>query len=154
MRPGNPDDDNASNDPEAPLPAGPVASAQWRVDRSMVVLKFVGAIAFAIIPQILGLNSASRLFGLGMCLVLAIYAFRDVAAPIRLSADAEGLTVIHGYAGHRRLAWSQIDRIRVDSRRRAEFLEVDSGETLHLFSRYDLSMPPTEALATLEKIRP
>ena len=89
-----------------------------------------------------------------MCLVLAIYAFRDVAAPVRLAADAEGVTVINGYAGHRRLAWSQIERIRVDSRRRAEFLEVDAGESLHLFSRYDLSMPPTEALATLEKIRP
>jgi len=158
MRPGSPDDeppdDGESVDDVQAVPGAPLTSARWHVDRSLLVAKIIGVVAFALIPQVLGLNLGSRWFGVLVAVVLAVYAARDVVAPVRLSADAEGVTVISGYAGHRRLAWSEIDRIRVDSRRRSEFLEVDVEDALHLFSRYDLGMPPTDALAMLERVRP
>ena len=152
MRPGSPE--GQEPDPSEEEPAEPITAAEWHVDRSLMTFKIIGALAFALVPQVLGLNAASRWFGVVVAIVLAIYALRDVAAPVRLAADAEGVTVVSGYSGHRRLAWSEIDRLRVDSRRRAEFLEVDANESLHLFSRYDLGMPPTEALEMLEQIRP
>lgn len=152
-------DDNRrmrSASPEAgpATPPEPLASARWHVDGSLLALKLIGAVAFGVIPPVFGLNPASRWFGLLVAILLAVYGIRDVVAPIRLAADQDGLTVVAGYAGHRRVAWSQIERLRVDSRRRAEFLEVDTGEALHLFSRYDLSMPPHDALNMLERIRP
>jgi Bacterial PH domain len=136
-----------------PVP-DPITSAVWRVDRSMLVFKIIGMLAFALIPSLIGLNLETRWFGFVVAAVLAAYAVRDVAAPVRLSADAEGVTVVHGYAGHRRLAWSEIERVRLDTMRRAPFMEIDAGESLHLFSRYDLGMPPDEALAMIEQIMP
>ena len=32
-------------------------------------------------------------------------------------------------------------------------LEIDAGESLHFFSRYDLGMPPTEALDLVLEVR-
>jgi hypothetical protein len=150
MRPGTPGDGDPADET---APAAPIASAQWHVDRVMFAAKAIGAVAFGLIPPVLGLNAASRWFGLVVAIGLAIYAVRDLVAPVRLSADSEGVTVIHGYAGHRRLRWSEIERVRVDAHRRGEFLELDAGESLHLLSRYDLGARPTEVLETLEKIR-
>jgi hypothetical protein len=120
----------------------------------MLVFKIIGVVAFALVPVILGLNLETRWFGFVVAAVLAGYAVRDVVAPVRLSADSDGVTVVRGYAGHRRLAWSEIKRVRLDTMRRAPFLEIDADESLHLFSRYDLGMPPDQALAMIEQIRP
>ena len=79
-------------------------------------------------------------------------------APVRLAADAEGLTVVSGFAGHRRLPWSQVESIGVDRRTRlglsSAVLEVDAGETLHLFDRYDLNADPVEVAEELHAARP
>lgn len=162
MRPGSPDDgsfddddfDNVGSDDFHAAPEPPLTSARWHVDRTALVAKIIGVAAFALIPQVLGLNAGSRWFGLLLALVFAVYAARDVVASVRLSADADGVTVVSGYAGHRQLPWSEVERLRVGTQRRAEFLEVDTGDSVHLFSRYDLGMPPTQALAMLERIRP
>ena len=111
------------------VPEPPLKAARWHVDRTALVAKIIGVVAFALIPQVLSLNAGSRWFGLLLALVFAVYAPRDVVAPVRLSADAEGVTVVKGYAGHRRLPWSEIERLRVGSQRRAEFLEVDTGDS-------------------------
>ena len=79
-------------------------------------------------------------------------------APVRVAADEQGVTVVTGYAGHRRLSWSELDRVRVDSRTRygarSAFLEIDAGESLYFFSRYDLSADPDDVLKVIEEIRP
>jgi hypothetical protein len=73
--------------------------------------------------------------------------------PVRLRADAEGVTLIAGVARRRRLAWSQIERVRVDERHRlglrTELLEIDTGDALHLFTEHDLGVPPADVLAAL-----
>jgi Bacterial PH domain len=159
IRPGAPGGDEPSG-PEDPLehdesvPAPPLTSVTWRVDRSMMAAKVVGIVAFAAIPQVFQTNNVSRWFGIIVAVALAIYLLRDLLAPVRLAADQDGVTVIAGFAGHRTLPWADVDRVRVDKRRRSGFLEVETTDTLHLFSRYDLSMTPVEAAEMLERVRP
>lgn len=90
-------------------------------------------------------------------LFLTVWGARDVIAGVRLSADAEGVTVVSGYAGRRRLSWAAIERIAVDTHTRrglrSETLELDTGEAIHLFSRWDLGAQPDEVAERLEEIR-
>ncbi|MEO3821169.1 PH domain-containing protein [Plantactinospora sp. B24E8] len=88
---------------------------------------------------------------------LLVWGVRDLVAPVRLTAHPAGITVISGYAGQRHLPWTAVERIRVDTRPRlglrTETLEVDAGESLHLFSRYDLGTAPTEVAETLRRLQ-
>jgi hypothetical protein len=51
------------------------------------------------------------------------------------------------------LAWSEIDRVRVDRRRRSRLLEVDTGDQRYLFSRYELDADLDDVAAELEARR-
>jgi Bacterial PH domain len=129
----------------------------WRVSRGMSALKAGGVLVFAMLA-LFSLGDRVRLVVAGLAaLVLAGYALRDLLAPVRLSADRDGVTVVAGFAGSRRLAWSEIERVRVDERRRlgvrSQLLEIDSGDTLHLFSQYDLDAPVTDVAETLAQLR-
>jgi hypothetical protein len=121
------------------------------------VAKFVGAVAFLLIPFFVTPNKGAWLLGLIAAAGLVVYGARDLIAPVRLSADPNGVTVASGYSGHRRLTWSEIDRVRLDRRRRfganSDFLEVDAGHSLYFFSRYDLGVDPSDALAEIRAIR-
>lgn len=151
------DDDQWPRDTATDVEVGPLTEASWHVERRATILKFVGAVLFSLVPFVLRGGGTSHVLGLAVAVGLVIYGLRDVVAPIRLAADAEGVTVISGYAGHRRLTWAEIDRVRLDSRNRyggrSEFLEVDAGSSLHLFSRYDLGVPPSDALHLLERVQ-
>ncbi|HET8683301.1 MAG TPA: PH domain-containing protein, partial [Micromonosporaceae bacterium] len=85
------------------------------------------------------------------------FALRDLLVPVRLTAGYEGVTVVTGLAHRRRLAWSQIERVRVDVRprlgTRSELLEIDAGESLHLFSTHELGAPVSEVAETLTRLR-
>ena len=87
---------------------------------------------------------------------LLIWAVRDLVAPVRLTADLAGVTVPSGYLGRRHIPWSQVERIVVDTRSRrglrTEILEIDTGASLHLFSRYDLDASPTDVAAALRQV--
>lgn len=152
---GEPDDDLTGG--VAGQPDEPVSSAQWRVYRRATILKFAGAAGFAILPFVLPDGATSRVLGLAVAVGLVVYGLRDVVAPVRVAADTQGVTVVSGYAGHRRLAWSQIERVRLDSRTRygarSELLEIDADTSLYFFSRYDLGVPPSDALDTIIQIR-
>jgi hypothetical protein len=131
---------------------------EWRVARKLPVVKLSAAALFAL----LGVFVATDVVGRSIAAVAAVglvgYAVRDLALPVRLQADAGGITLISGLARRRRLAWSQIEGVRVDERQRlglrTELLEIDTGDTLHLFSENDLGAPPAsvlEALAPLSR---
>jgi hypothetical protein len=154
IRPGAPEPDEPDDSFDATAQAAPLTSATWRIDRVMIAVKMIGIIAFAALPQVFETNTVSRWFGIAIAVALAVYLARDLLASVRLAADPDGVTVIHGFAGHRRIAWSDVDRIRVDQRRRSGFLEIETEHTLHLFSRYDLGMTPDQALEMLTQIRP
>ncbi|MEN3309876.1 MAG: hypothetical protein V7603_6078 [Micromonosporaceae bacterium] len=140
-----------------PAGVGPVAAARWRVDTRLTGMRIAGTLIFAAAAVLLRGDP----LGLALCALAAaallVYTARDVLAPVRLAADAEGVTVVAGFARRVRLRWDQIDRVRVDRRRRlgtvAELLEIDAGDTLHLFSSYDLGVAPHEVEQTLRTVR-
>ncbi len=84
---------------------------------------------------------------------MAGWALRDLVAPVRLAFDPTGVTVISGFAGRRRLDWASIEQIGLSTRPRlglrTEIVEIDAGDSLHLFGRYDLDAPPDEVAAAL-----
>jgi Bacterial PH domain len=143
------------DDPRPDGTPGPVRS--WRVSSGTTRLKLAGMAGFAV-AALFSLDNPVRLAFAGVAgLALAGYALRDVLVPVRLRADPAGVTVVVGYAGHRRLAWSQIERVRVDQLRRfglrSEFLEIDAGDGIYLFSPYDLDAPCTDVVAALAELR-
>ncbi|MBB5110578.1 PH domain-containing protein [Micromonospora echinospora] len=140
-------------DPQSP----PVR--QWRVPREVPVLKALGALALLALGLLFAGGDPVRpgLAGLAAAGLLA-WALRDVVAPVRLAADPDGLTVLRGFAGRRRLPWNAVESIRLDRRARrgitAETLEIDAGDSLHLFGRRDLDAPLDEVAAALDEARP
>jgi hypothetical protein len=131
---------------------------QWRIKPVLPVTKVMGAVAVVVLAVAFAGRDPIR-WGLAaiIAVALAIWALRDLLAPVRLAADGEGVTVITGFARRRRLAWSQIERVRVErtTRRglRNELLELDAGDTIHLFSAYELGALPEEVAATLADLR-
>lgn len=124
----------------------------------MPALKLGGAVGLVLLALLLSRQDRLGLILAGAAaLVLLAWGLRDVIARERLAADPTGLTVVHGYAGRRRLPWSRVERITVDTHTRrglrTELLEVDTGEAIHLFSRWDLGAPPDEVAARLNEIR-
>jgi Bacterial PH domain len=92
-----------------------------------------------------------------VAVALAVWALRDLIAPIRLAADATGITVLAGFARRRHLAWSQIERVRVErtTRRglRSELLELDAGESIYLLGAAELGALPEDVAAALADLR-
>jgi hypothetical protein len=122
------------------------------------VTKLLGAVAVAALAFAFGRDDPVQWFlaavvGLG----LAGWALRDLIAPVRLAADPDGVAVAVGFAGRRRLGWSEIERVRLDRRDRlgvrTNLLEIDAGDHLYLFSRYDLGAEPEDVLAALLALR-
>ncbi|MFG1658065.1 PH domain-containing protein [Micromonospora chersina] len=131
---------------------------QWRVPPVLPAVKALGALVLVALGLLFAGEDRVQLVlaGLGAAGLLA-WALRDLVAPVRLAADPEGITVIQGFARRRRLPWAAVEAIRVERRTRrgitAETLEIDAGESLHLFGRYDLDAPPEEVAAALETAR-
>ena len=144
-------------DGEIEMPRRPVTEVRFLSDRRFMWVKFVVAAIFVATPLVAGSSVTGIVIGFIVAAGLATYGLRDVLAPVRLAADADGVTVVSGFAGQRRLAWDDIERVRLDERSRyggrRALLEIDEGESLHFFSRYDLGMPPTEALDLVLEVR-
>ncbi|WP_243706081.1 PH domain-containing protein [Micromonospora sp. KC721] len=140
-----------------PFPSSP--AHRWRVPPALPVVKLVGAVALTALGLVLsGGDPVALVLALVVAAGLTAWAARDLLLPVRLTADADGVTVIEGFAGRRRLPWASIEAIGVARRSRfgltAETLEIDAGDSLHLFGRYDLDAPPDEVAETLRAARP
>jgi hypothetical protein len=134
-------------------------STRWRVSPALPVVKLVGAAVLIGLGLLFADGDEVRLVLAGLAAAALVgWASRDLLAPVRLAVDAAGITVVSGFAGHRRLDWATIEAITVDRRPRlglaSEVLEIDTGESLHLFSRYDLDASPTEVAEALRAARP
>lgn len=131
---------------------------QWRVPASLPAAKLAGAVLLIALGLLFADGDAVRLvLALLAAAVLVGWAVRDLIAPVRLAVDPTGLTVIHGFAGHRLLPWATVEAITVDRRPRlgltSEVLEIDTGESLHLFGRFELGTTPEEVAAELRAAR-
>lgn len=139
-----------------PMP-GPDTELRWRVNSGLTTLKIGGAVVFLLAAVAFAADSIGVAFGAIAGAALGAFGLRDLLAPVRLAADPGGVTVVSGFAGRSHLAWEEIERIRVDERRRfgvrSQLLEIDTDTSLHLFSGYELSAPCADVAATLEKLR-
>lgn len=129
------------------------AEQRWRVPRRVPA----GKLAIAAVVGVVGVLMAAEpwQYGAAGAVVAGLvgWAARDLVEPTRLRADPAGVTVVTGFARRHRLAWSQVERVRVDRRRRSRLLEVDTGEQLYLFSRYDLDADLDDVARQLELLR-
>jgi hypothetical protein len=129
------------------------------VPASLPALKLAGAVALLALALLLDEGDPVQL-GLAVVAAAALagWAARDLVAPVRLAVDPEGVTVVRGFAGHHRLPWSAVERVTVDRRARlgltSEVLEIDAGESLHLFGRLDLGADPADVAEALHEARP
>lgn len=130
----------------------------WRIRPILPIAKLLGAAAIVVLVLAVQRDDPVQWFvAAAVAAGLAGWAARDVIAPVRLAADPAGVTVVVGFAGRRRLPWTEIENVRLDRRERlglrAELLEVDAGDSLYLFSRNDLGAEPDDVLATLLALR-
>jgi hypothetical protein len=130
-----------------------VEEVRWRVPLRIPLGKLVVAAIFVLLAVVAATEAWHVVVALLAAAGMAGWAARDLFVPVRLAADQAGVTVVVGFARRTRLPWSQVERVRVDVRRRSRLLEVDTGETLHLFSRYDLDEDLDEVAARLESLR-
>jgi hypothetical protein len=160
--PDEPDDSGDDFDDESPppprRPSGPgPAELHYSVPTGVIAAKLAFAALLLALTVILATHE-EVVIGVVATLAAAAYAARDLIARERLRADRDGLVVVRGYAGHRRLAWSELERISVESRlrlgARTETLELDTGEEIYLFGRYDLGTEPEQAFDELDELRP
>lgn len=131
-----------------------VTAQQWRVPVRLPVVKLVGAGALVALGLLLADGDPVRLvlavlgaFG------LTLWAVRDLLVPVRLAVDPDGLTVVTWFATRRRLDWSAVESLGVDNVSRfglrSRFLEIDTGESIHLLSQHDLGADPAQVAALL-----
>lgn len=149
--------ENAANRPANVAGSAAPTAQEWRVAPASAVFKGVGALVFLASAALFANDPTRVLVAAFAGVLLAVFALRDVLAPVRLAADAEGVTVIRGYVGRRQVPWARVERVRVDQRSRlgmrSELLEIDTGESLHLFSRAELNAPVAEVVEALDRIR-
>jgi Bacterial PH domain len=130
---------------------------RWRVAPATTFAKLAGAVLLGAVAATSGAERERLLLAAVGALALATYGLRDLLAPVRLAADTEGVTVVSGYAGHRRIPWREVERVGVGAHRtlglRTEVLEIDTGESLHLFGRHDLGAPCDEVERVLLTLR-
>ncbi|MEV4654445.1 PH domain-containing protein [Micromonospora sp. NPDC049301] len=132
---------------------------QWRVPSGVPLAKLIGAVVLVALGLLLADGDPVQLTLIALAVAgLAVWALRDLLAPVRLAVDPAGVVVAQGFAGRRLLPWPAIERITVDRRPRlgltSELLEIDAGESLHLFGRYDLGAAPDEVAEALRVARP
>ncbi len=133
---------------------------EWGVPTRIAVFEAAAAGVFALaagIGALSGDRPAGAVAGVS-ALMLAGLAVRDRVVRVRLRADHDGLTVVQGFAGRRRLAWGDIVAIGVDQRSRrgrsARLLEIDTGEVVHLLSTRELGADPADVVLALDDLRP
>ncbi|MDY7084083.1 MAG: PH domain-containing protein [Actinomycetota bacterium] len=131
---------------------------QWRIKPVLPVSKLIGAVAVGVLAvAFAGIDPVRWILAGVLVAALVLWVLRDLLRPVRLAADAEGVTVVTGFLGRRRLAWDQIERVRVDRRThrglRSEFLELDAGDAIYLFSANDLGDLPDDVAAALADLR-
>ncbi|GLW08389.1 hypothetical protein Misp01_35190 [Microtetraspora sp. NBRC 13810] len=137
--------------------SGGLGGREWRVQQKLVVVKAVGLVA-ALALTALSLDDRRAVVLCGAAaLVLAALLVRDLLVPVRLAADEDGLVVINGFAGRKRIAWSDVERVKVDVfhryGRRWEHMEIDTGTGIHVLGSASLGTSCTEVAAELRSMR-
>ncbi|GAA2611294.1 PH domain-containing protein [Actinomadura fulvescens] len=128
----------------------------WRVPLPQTAVKCAATVVLAALA-VLSTGDPQLVFLAGIAALGAgALALRDLLAPVRLTADAEGLTVVSGYAGKRRVPWPDVTAVRVDERQRllmrTRLLEIETRDDLHLLSTFDLGEDVRDVEAELLRL--
>ena len=131
---------------------------QWRVRPVLPIAKLLGAVALVGLVFLFGrADPVQWVLAAGAAAGLIGWAARDLLVPVRLSADTSGVIMVVGFLRRRHVAWPQVERVRVDSRERMglrnRLLEIDTGDSLHMFSRNELGAEPEEVAEALNALR-
>ena len=131
---------------------------QWRVRPVLPIAKLLGAVALVVLVVAFGREDPVQWFiAVVVAAALTGWAVRDLIAPVRLSADTSGVTMVVGFVRRRHVAWPRVERVRVDRRERMglrnQLLEIDTGDSLHLFSEHELGTDPEEVAESLNALR-
>lgn len=122
----------------------------------MPAVEGVGAVAFVAVALTTDDRLATAMAAVAAA-VLAVLALRDALARVRVRADEQGVTVVHGFAARRLVPWNGVVGIAAGGRGRfggrSQLLEIDTGDTVHLFSRRELGADPAEVAEALEALR-
>jgi hypothetical protein len=154
---GVPDDDGEPEPtPSAAAPPEPTGPLSYRVPGWVLGAK-IGVTVLVALLTLFANDRLQLLVGVVATVLLGLYAVRDLLVRERLRADDEGVTVASGYAGRAHLQWSSVERVQVDGRMRlgarTELLEIDVGERIFQFSRFDLGVDPSEAAEAIAAVR-
>ncbi len=117
------------------------------------VLQLLAAVALAVVGAVGVLDRPGQLLAVPVVLGLAVAGTRDLVLRPVVRADVAGLSVVTGVR-RVRVAWYDVERLRVVTERRAPLLEVDLGEVLVVLGRRRLGRAPEAVLAELQQLRP
>lgn len=133
------------------------SECRWRVPPGHVAVKGAAAAAVTALIVLYSHDPQFLLLAGAAAIGLNALALRDLVAPVRLAAGGDGITVVTGYARHRRIPWDRITAIRVDERRRlllhTRMLEIETEDDLHLFSTFDLGADVHDVADDLYRLR-
>lgn len=134
-----------------------VETLSWRVNPALPAAKLGAALLLAVLAFVFGRHDPVQ-WVTGAVFVIALlgWALRDLLLPVRLTAGPDGVSLLVGLR-RLHLPWSVIERVRVDRSERhglrSEALEIDAGDSLHLFSANDLGAAPDEVAELLASMR-
>ncbi|WP_373688918.1 PH domain-containing protein [Verrucosispora sioxanthis] len=131
---------------------------RWRVPPALPVLKLAAAVVVLALGMLLAAGDPLRPVLGGLAAVILVgWGLRDLLAPVRLAVDATGVTVPAGMLSRRHLPWPTVENIQLHRRSgrglAGPTLEIDTGDSLHLFSRLDLGTDPAEVADALRAAR-
>jgi hypothetical protein len=131
-----------------------VAAARWSVRPAETVAAAVAGAA--LLGFALFADAPGRILGAIAGLGLIALAAADLVWRPRLAVDGAGLSV--RTPGRRvRLAWDQVDAVRVDQQRRfgliSRTLEIDAGDDLVVLGRRSVGTDPRAVAVTLRAYR-
>jgi hypothetical protein len=129
---------------------------RWAVPGWMPAVEGLAAVTFAAVAVVTS-DPPSVLVAALAAVILAVFAVRDALVRVRVNADADGVTVVEGFAGRRQVPWAEVATISAGGRGRfgtaATLLEIDTGDTVHLFSRRELGAAPADVAEALRALR-
>lgn len=134
------------------LSADAEVPSELRVDpprRNTALAALAGVVALV---ALVAADTSGRLLVVPVLLGAAAFVVRDLVCGPLLRADPEGLDVLDGVR-RVRVAWADVERVRVVKDRRTRVLEVDTGDAVVALSGTRLGQHPADVVEALEAHR-
>lgn len=125
---------------------------ELQIDPQRRLTVLAGLTALVALVVLVLADTGGRLLCVPVLLGAAALVVRDLVCGPLLHADAEGLDVLDGVR-RVRVAWVDVERIRVVKDRRTPVLEVDTGNAVVALSGTRLGQHPADVMEALQAHR-